>query len=109
MIERVVRVAVRVERVKGVAIVSRKWKPLLEAARQIGIRDEMAAESHRVRGSAFQDGLGSVWLKSAGSDDLALEDRPHLLGGDCPLMLQNDHIALHAWFDDVEVSESDLV
>lgn len=92
VIERVVRVAVRVERVKGVAIVSRKWQPLLEAARQVRIRDEMAAESHRVRDPAFQDGLGSVWLKSTGSDDLALEDRPHLLDGDCPLVLQNDHL-----------------
>ncbi len=58
-----------IESVESLAVVIVKQQPEFDALRQVGIREEMAPERHRVSISLFYDRLGRFRFESARSDN----------------------------------------
>jgi hypothetical protein len=63
---------VGIEGVEGFAVVLVERQSELDSLGQIRICNEMPSKRHQVRISLFDNRLGSVGFKTAGSDDLPL-------------------------------------
>jgi hypothetical protein len=106
---RVVRVTLGVEGVEGVAIIGAERQLLGDAARQIRVRNKIAAERDEIGVALRHDVLGALGLESARRDDPALEGPAKLLRRDRPSIFADDDIALYARLDDVELGQAETI
>src|SRR5260370_10306943 len=108
-IERIIRVAASVERVKRVTIVSIQRQPEPDALWQVGIRDEVPSEGNQVRIAVSNSSLSGVRLKTSRRYDLSRENLSQPRGRYGPLTLGDQDVPFDTWFDDVQVCESKAV
>src|SRR5258707_7266544 len=108
-IERIIRVAASVESVKRVTIVSIQRQPEPDTLWQVRIREEMPSEGDQIHIALSNSSLGSVRFKPPSRNNLSRENLSQPRARNVPLALDDQHVAFNAWFDDVQISESEVV
>ena len=93
VIERIIGVAVGIERVESRAIVRVEGQPEFDALRQVWIRKEMTPERNQVSVSLFDDCFGTIRFKSTRGDDFSFEDLAQLRRRNRRLTLHDEHVA----------------
>src|SRR5271156_263526 len=109
VVERVIDVAAGIECIEGAAVVLVQRESQPDALRQIRIRYKVTAEGDQIGVTTFDNSPGGVRFKAPSGDDLALEYFSEPLRRDGCLALFDNHIASHAWLDDVKVGEAETV
>jgi hypothetical protein len=79
-VRRIVDITSPVATIEGRTIVAVERQPPPEPFRQVGVRDEVAAERNKVRVTRRDDGRRTLARKTAGSDQCAAERWPQMLG-----------------------------
>src|SRR5882762_6482788 len=107
--ERIIRVAASVESVKCVTIVSIQRQPEPDTLWQVGIRDEMPSEGDQIGIALSNSSLGGVRFKTPSRNNVSRENLSQPRARNVPLALGDQHVPFNAWFDDVQISESEVV
>ena len=107
--ERIIDIAVGVERVKRVAVVIIQRQPESDALRQIRISKEIAPESDQVRVPLLDDLFRRIRFISTSRHDFPVENFPQSLRRYWLVALSHQHISFHARFDDVQIGEIELI
>src|ERR1700722_16566208 len=108
-VQRIIRVTLRLEGVKSVAIVRRERKFFPNALWEIRVRNKVTTKRYRVSLSLLDGSSRAPRFKAAVGDDFPREEPPCPRCGHRRLVRFNHQRAAHARFDDMKVSKIEAI
>src|SRR5580700_429168 len=102
----IIRVALRLESVEGVAIIRSEWKFFPDAPWKIRIRNEVTTKRYCVGISLVDGCCCALRFKATVGDDFPSKDLSRPLGGHRRLVLLNHERAAHARLDDMQIRKA---
>lgn len=109
VVERIICIALRIERIERVAVIRRKRIAFANSSWKIRIRYEIAAKRYRIC-VALCDSCGrAVRFKSPVGNDLSFEDLSQALSGHRRLVVLFQHRSADAGLNDMQVSKPESI